>query len=70
MTPKEKAQELINKFYFDTSLTDIDEVKQCAIIAIDEIIIVSHPFGLNDYTDYLKNGDSYWHKVKKEIEKI
>jgi hypothetical protein len=37
MKPKEKAQELINKLYFDTSLTDIDEVKECALIVVKEI---------------------------------
>jgi hypothetical protein len=59
MKPKEKAQELINKFYFDTSLTDIEEVKECALIAVDEIID-SH------------NNDNkwYWLDVKKKIEKL
>ena len=61
MTPKEKAQELINKFYFDTSLTDIEEVKKCALIAVDEILnVIEVPS-----TEY-----KYWQEVKQEIEKL
>ena len=70
MTSKEKAIELRDKFYFNTSLTDLEEVKQCVIIALIELIIQGHPFGARDYTDWIKNGDSYWHKVKHEIEKL
>jgi hypothetical protein len=64
MTPKEKAQELINKFYFDTSLTDIEEVKECAIIVVNEIIDFMSP--------YVNNKETYdfWDKVKLEIQKL
>jgi hypothetical protein len=64
MTPKEKAQELINKFYFDTSLNDIDEAKDCSIIAVNEIIDFMSP--------YVNNKETYdfWDKVKQEIQKL
>ena len=69
MTPKEKAQELIHKFAkpidglhkypmcYETS-------KQCALIAVDEILNnnkILFEDVLNDY---------YWQDVKQEIEKL
>jgi hypothetical protein len=35
MTPKEKAQELLDKMAFEVCKTD---AKQCALIAVDEMI--------------------------------
>ena len=64
MTSKDKAQELINKFYFDTSLNDIDEAKDCAIIAVNEIIDFMSPY-VNDKETY-----DFWDKVKLEIQKL
>ena len=72
MTPKEKAKELIEKFYsliFDIDLGRIvsndhkrlTAAKQCALIAVDEII------------DYLTDGEmdsAYFQEVKQEIEKL
>ena len=72
MTPKEKALELYNKFYavkdglgkypmcFDTS-------KQCASIAVDEIIKEKHE--CHEFECY-GNNIKYWQEVKKEIEKL
>jgi hypothetical protein len=71
MTSKEKARELVDKFcplvttwdcYNDSPRDDEDiilEAKQCALIAVDEIINVL-PF------DNL----IYWGEVKQEIEKL
>jgi hypothetical protein len=68
MTPKEKAQELVEKINNELNWIEIDyqidlyrDVKQCALIAVDEIL------------DTIKwcIGDSqveYWEDVKKEIE--
>ncbi len=70
MTPKEKAIELRDKFYFNTSLTDLEEVKQCALILIDEVIIQAFPFEAKGYTEWIENGVYYWNEVKKQIEKI
>lgn len=68
MTPKEKAIELSDKFYFISSFfSDSEDAKQCALIAVNEII--------SEYGTYYKvNIDdkyvSYWQEVKQEIEKL
>jgi len=58
MTPKEKADELVNKYNYLLSTHifngTFDISKQCALIAVDEIIN-------EEETDY-------WEAVKKEIE--
>ena len=64
MTPKEKAEELVSKYYF---LVDVlFEQKQCALIAVDEIL--EEALGLDD-NDYQSKYD-YWLEVKQEIEKL
>ncbi len=69
MTPKEKAEELVNKFRQQTDGIagyNYDNVnKQCALIAVDEIIN-SRP-AITDSQIQYKN---YWQEVKTEIEKI
>jgi hypothetical protein len=78
MTPKEKAIELVNKMAFEVCKTD---AKQCALIAVDEIInAYPHTFGLNK--EYTKDGELvtsivnirpniiYWQEVKQEIENL
>jgi hypothetical protein len=68
MTPKEKAKDLVGKY---VSLTDgwvygiknWEHKKQCALIAVDEIINV-----IED--NCLEYDDNYWQEVKKEIEKL
>jgi hypothetical protein len=67
MTPKEKARELFNKMYHvDDPMGNypmcFDTAKQCALIAVDEIIYV-----LDRYIDPVR---SYWEQVKNEIQKI
>jgi hypothetical protein len=65
MTPKEKAEELIDKFtYWNTSSAEREGIKS-ALIAVDEII--KDRERLNDAFFY--DGD-YWVEVKKEIDKI
>ena len=64
MTPKEKANQLYNKMVVDF---DIDnwQTKQCALIAVDEILYHhSLEQGLYRIDTY------YWQEVKKEIEKL
>jgi hypothetical protein len=58
MTPKEKADELIRKYYSIGAI----EVKQCALVAVDEIIKA-----LNSDINPLVN---YWYEVKQRIEKL
>jgi hypothetical protein len=77
MTPKEKAKEFVNKFYFklsnngslDIGLNNctqrFNEAKDCALIAVDEILNHhSQEQGLYRIDTY------YWLQVKKEIEKL
>lgn len=72
MTPKEKAIELYNKFYNTSSHphhieSRKDNAKQCALIAVDEILkAVDNP----DETYLMKHSVEYWSQVKQEIENL
>lgn len=59
MTPKEKANELVDKFIQTNGNAFF--AKECALIAVDEIL-----------SAYLLDLDEieYWIAVKKEIEKL
>ena len=59
MTPQEKAEELVRKYYTSAQLFSWYECKQCALIAVDEILKAVE----GKY-------DEYWKEVKKEIEKL
>ena len=62
MTPKEKAEELVNKFTI-VGLQQRNEGIQCAIIMVDEL--------LSNSTFLLSNGELYyWNEVKTEINKL
>jgi len=64
MTPKEKAEELVNKFLISTPIGfHIDDAKQCALIAVDEIIKLPIAIGIDDLI-------TYWEEVKQELEKL
>ena len=80
MTPKEKARELFTKFSSNT--VHYDAAKQCAIIAVDEIIL-SAPFEPVDtdwdgagssaqywYPQKLEDSAKWWSEVKQELEKL
>ena len=58
MAPKEKAHELYNQFYGIPLY--IKTVKQCCLIAVNQIISA---IGLSVT-------DEYWQEVKQEIEKL
>lgn len=64
MTPKEKAIELVDKykFYLGNEQENIKEAKDCALIAVDEILDAI--VGTYDF-DTL---NEYWQEVKQEIE--
>jgi len=66
MTPKEKAQELFTKFSSNT--VHYDAAKQCAIIAVDEMIKLLVDLSNNNFT-YLTEV-MYYQKVKQELEKL
>jgi nitrate/nitrite-specific signal transduction histidine kinase len=67
MRPKEKAQDLVNKYINLTDgwvmgIENWKHKKQCALVAVDEIINA-----LNSDINPLVN---YWYEVKQEIEKL
>jgi len=72
MTPKEKAIELTGIYLELTKKSldrigwfyDIDVAKQCALIAVDEILKNNKIL----FEDVLN--DQYWQEVKQEIEKL
>ena len=70
MTPREKAEELVGKFYFLVQTKE--EQKQCSLIAVDEIMEFMKMD--DEYTETLSNANSkwvnYWIEVKNEIEKL
>jgi len=72
MTAKEKANELyskyddlLNKDFINPIVFD-NQLKQCVLIAIDELIEIAC-----DYSDYdEKVIKAYWEKVKIEIQNL
>ena len=61
MTPKEKAKELVEKYgiwCWNNGVCDYELAKQCALIAVDEILDKD---GYNNY---------YWQEVKLKIQKL
>ena len=63
MTPKEKAKELVHKYHKIHTINNY-EVKQCALIAVDELIEQERKID-----DYYEIG-SYWQEVKQEINNL
>lgn len=69
MEPKEKAEQLIRKYYSfginkEGQTLSWDESKQCALIAVYEIIE-------NEKIDSLEcNNIQYWQEVKQEIKNL
>ena len=67
MTPKEKAKELVDKFYYIPNSQGIFmmqdyQAKECGLIAVDEIILEMNSVMLpNPFKQY-------WQEVKQEIE--
>ena len=75
MTPKEKAQELVskyiscqNKWYLENLIDGlrISQAKQCALIAVDEIIQAIRYTEAKSDLGYV----GYWEQVKQEIKSI
>lgn len=69
-TPKEKAEELFQKFYnnygyYGIPVDAIKNSKQCALIAVNEIIKA-----LRKDLPKIGLGKGYWYDVKQEIEKL
>jgi hypothetical protein len=67
-TPKEKAEELFAKYVFltisDMSNENFNQTKQCALVAVDEV--------LNEENHFIQTDAHllYWEQVKQEIENL
>ena len=79
MTPKEKARELVDKY--DNTLTYLEsksKAKQCAMIAVDEIInsrpAFPYPYEVEKHVNGIFNiinyPIEYWQEVKQEIKNL
>jgi hypothetical protein len=76
MSPKNKAEELVNTFYSieepnQGCLFNKNMAKQCALIAVGEIEDALYNYGGKSME--LQNMDAtfrYWQNVNKEIEKL
>lgn len=71
MTPKEKAKDLVNLYcqlLAIRSYEDKDKAKQCALIAVDEVL---YCLNIDHDNVYFYNPEyEYYKKVKQEIEKL
>jgi hypothetical protein len=74
MTPEEKAKELVEKFLSPTKVYHehlgwvnyLDSAKECALIAIDEILnTIEYSSQADELSKVL-----YWEQVKNEINKL
>ena len=83
MTPKEKAKELVNKYYNKIEHTISNEyesitkeiTKECALIAVDEIIEATnmYQYGISNALEHIPSKivkHPYWQEVKQEIENL
>lgn len=62
MTPKEKAEELVERMYACAEINEYT-AKRCALVAVDDIF-----FALKYNLDGATSGSvKYWQEVKQEI---
>ncbi len=67
MTPKEKAEELVDRYYWTFGDGYLGEQHiQCALVAVDEILLALK-YDMNNPTS---GSVKYWQEVKQEIEKL
>ena len=80
MTPKDKALELYNKYEqlgrdFTRGVSMKEFAKQCALIAVDEIIEATnmYQYGISNALEHIPSKivkHPYWQEVKQETEKL
>lgn len=79
MTPKEKAKEIFDKMYYiDDPMGNypmcFDTAKQCALIAVDEMLKVTPKYSTNNLGStevrIYNYTYKYWEQVKQEIEAL
>ena len=76
MKPKEKAEKLFNKFIIIDDLSDSTgnslyfnaHAKQCALIAVDEILLIAPMMHMEGFGNLTIR--EYYKKVKQEIENL
>lgn len=72
MTPRQKADELYSKYDdllnkdFGNPIVFDNQLKQCALIAVDEILEMDLPIFEEDADEFY----DYWEEVKQEIENL
>lgn len=66
MTPKEKAEELVERMYVCAEINEYT-AKRCALIAVDELIKAATPVFDSFWP---VNTTEYWQEVKQEIKNI
>jgi hypothetical protein len=64
MKPKEKAEELVKKFFDATNIYTF-EAKDCALIAVDEILEI-----VSSDESMLITELQFWQQVKQEINNL
>ena len=75
MTPKEKAEELVNKYSiwcWNEVVCDYEIAKQCALIAVDEMLSsgVDADYYFDKSVGYMISYVEYYQEVKQELEKL
>ena len=77
MTPKEKALELVQKYFkANHQPYGFKDAKQCALIAVDELIESFNSIydasirNIEKYSGAQYGMRDYWESVKQEIEKL
>ena len=77
MTPKEKAKELVDKFYQEAPLDEIKfysnnvMAKSCALIAVDEMQqLIKDLSSCKNRFIYIIDEMNYWNEVKQEIDNL
>ena len=73
MVARLKAEELVDKMYLVAELNGSciltkHTAKQCALIAVDEILLSQFQFDM--ISIYRTPFNHYWQEVKQEIEKL
>ena len=71
MTPKEKAEELVDKYIYKQVMcygsADFDLIKEFALIAVEEILDIDcYDMSEEPFNNHIE----YWQEVKNEIEKL
>lgn len=70
MIPKEKAKELVDKYYLPNITWALIHAKKCALIAVDEIDDIYQKLTPKDDPYYFLFELEYWQQVKQEINGI